>query len=150
MARVRTASPSDMAAFNAIMSDATPQNWPALMSASSRCLLAESSLDESPVGLIEAHRAGDDIEIIMIATHHAARRQGIAQILLNALFDRARSEGAARVILDVAVDNCAARQLYAKTGFQEIARRKNYYRSNATRQHRDALLLVRCFASAKS
>jgi ribosomal-protein-alanine N-acetyltransferase len=58
--------------------------------------------------------------------------------LLTAVQETARRLQAP-VILEVAADNPAARALYARAGFREVGRRRNYYRRPARRA--DALIL---------
>lgn len=144
---VRAVTDADAAAFSEICDGTTPQDWGTLGSHVSRSLLALDT-ESVPVGLLEARRSGDDVEIIMIATRPTARRQGVAMTLLDKLLEQSRAEGAARVILDVAQDNDPALNLYARFGFIEIARRPGYYRATGSGEPRDALLMARCFASA--
>ena len=119
------------------------------MAPTSRCLLAETSEGE-PVGLVEAQRAGGDMEIIMIATARPFRRQGIATRMLGELLMRGKSEDVERMILEVAEDNAPARALYAAAEFTEVARRPDYYRNRKDGRSCDALLLAYRFASGVS
>ncbi len=57
-----------------------------------------------------------------LAVEPSWRRRGIAGRLLNWVYGRARSGGFDRVTLHVWADNTGAQHLYAKEGFQEIAR----------------------------
>lgn len=147
---IRTALPGDASAFDDIAGKQQPDGWSSLDAPRSRSLLAVAS-DDAPIGFVEAQRAGDDVEIIMIITRPTARRSGVATRLLTQLLAEAEAGGAARVILDVAEDNTAARGLYDNAGFKEISRRAGYYRGSTTSTaqtgRRDALLLARHFAS---
>lgn len=70
--------------------------------------------------------------IVAIAVAPAARRRGLARLLLGAAIDLARAEarlvGAAdRVRLEVAADNAAARALFAGAGFAHRPRGDGRY-----------------------
>jgi ribosomal-protein-alanine N-acetyltransferase len=69
------------------------------------------------------------------------RRQGVARTLLSALLLHARSLLAERILLEVRASNQAAIRFYQASGFQTLARRRDYY-SNPTE---DALILVHLF-----
>ena len=69
----------------------------------------------------------DDAEVLTVGVVPAARRQGIAVRLLDGLLAEARRRGAVTAFLEVRVDNVAARGLYAREGFAEIAVRGGYY-----------------------
>lgn len=67
-------------------------------------------------------------EILSMAIDPLKRRYGIGGRLLAAALAEARRRGAMKVFLEVAVDNPAARRLYAAAGFAVIGRRQGYYR----------------------
>ena len=69
----------------------------------------------------------DDAQVLTVGVVPAARRRGIAVRLLDGLLAEARSRGALEAFLEVRVDNAAARELYAREGFAEIAVRRGYY-----------------------
>ena len=48
--------------------------------------------------------------------------------MIEGLIRASRRGEARKVFLEVAEDNAAARALYAKLGFQEIGRRRAYYK----------------------
>ena len=89
----------------------------------------------APLGLLVAQRAGDEVEILTVAVHPQARRQGLGAALMAALLAAAPG---VRFILDVAADNPAALALYRRFGFAEISRRRAYYAHGA-----DALVMAR-------
>ena len=79
-----------------------------------------------------------EAEVLTIAVHPQARRQGLATQLMQQLL----AQNVERVFLEVAEDNAAARSLYSKLGFQQVGHRKGYYaRAQATPI--DALILSR-------
>ncbi len=80
-----------------------------------------------PAGMILCRIVVDEAEILTVAVDPAARGQGLGRALLQAALDRGRAAGAASVFLEVAVDNAAARALYAAAGFQPAGVRKGYY-----------------------
>jgi [ribosomal protein S18]-alanine N-acetyltransferase len=94
-----------------------------------------------------ARRVADEAEILTLATHPGARRQGVARALVARFLDAARQDGAAVVHLEVAEGNAAARSLYAACGFAETGRRPGYYR-DATGRPVAAVLLSRCLSPA--
>ena len=69
----------------------------------------------------------DDAQVLTVGVVPAARRRGIAARLLDGLLAEARRRGALEAFLEVRVDNAAARGLYAREGFAEIAVRRGYY-----------------------
>jgi ribosomal-protein-alanine N-acetyltransferase len=73
--------------------------------------------------------AGDDAEILTIATEPAERRKGHGRTILAEIIAEARRRGLSRVVLDVARNNLAALGLYLSEGFVEIGERKTYYRT---------------------
>jgi ribosomal-protein-alanine N-acetyltransferase len=100
------------------------------------------------VGFALALDLGLEFEIISLGVLEGFRRAGIGSALLDCLCSEARRRGAERVVLEVAVDNDAARALYAARGFTAIGRRRNYYRQ--TTGSADALVLCVVLAAAPS
>ena len=86
-----------------------------------------------------ASTVSDEGEIANLAVSPAARRQGIGAALLCMLIQMLMAGGAQRAYLEVRVSNEAARKLYAKTGFQNIGLRKNYY----TAPREDAIVMCK-------
>lgn len=83
---------------------------------------------------------GSEVHLLTLAVAPAARRQGWAAVLLQALRLWARAQGAEAVWLEVRAGNARARQIYARAGFQEVGRRKGYYCAPAGRE--DAILMT--------
>ena len=69
----------------------------------------------------------DEAELITLAVHPDARRQGLGRRLLAGFEAKAGARGAARVFLEVAADNGPALALYLQAGWRESGRRKGYY-----------------------
>ena len=85
--------------------------------------------------------AGDDAELLAIATAAAQRRAGSGREAFHALDAEARGRGLSRWVLEVARNNVAALGLYKSAGFVEIGVRKAYYPQGEGRV--DALVLSR-------
>lgn len=69
----------------------------------------------------------DEGYISNVAVSPDYRRQGIGDELINELLCRAEELSLAFVTLEVRESNVSARTLYAKHGFKDVGRRKNYY-----------------------
>ena len=69
------------------------------------------------------------------------RRHKIAASLLDRIIVQMRDIGVSRVFLEVAKDNEAALKLYQGQGFQEVGRRRKYYKMADGRI--DALILAK-------
>lgn len=70
--------------------------------------------------------AGDTADLHTIGTTRPG--VGIGRALLRWCAERAREGGAARLLLEVREDNARARAVYTRAGFEEIGRRRGYYR----------------------
>lgn len=89
------------------------------------------------VGYVVAWFVMEEGELANLAVAPSARRKGLGRALLDAMLGDARQRGVAHVYLEVRESNAAARQLYATRDFEEVGRRKRYYRS----PEEDALIL---------
>ena len=90
----------------------------------------------APAGFLHLRRAGDEAEVVMIATCPSAQRRGIAAALLQ---DAIASLDGGTLFLEVAETNSAAHALYTELGFRQVGRRPGYYRSATGRE--DALVM---------
>jgi len=81
---------------------------------------------------------GDEAHIVTIASHPEWRRRQLGELMLLLLLIEAHDMGARSVTLEVRPSNLPALALYQKQGFEEVGRRKRYYRDN----DEDALLLT--------
>lgn len=102
----------------------------------SRCWVAE--LDDRIVGMIVAWLLVDEAHIATLATHPEHRRQGIARNLLTYALRYMSKEGAVTSFLEVRESNLAAREMYRRFGYEEVGRRKRYYKDNGE----DAILMT--------
>ena len=67
-----------------------------------------------------------EAELLLLAVRRQAQARGIGRMLLERFIEIAEKKGARRLHLEVRDGNHALR-LYAKAGFSEVGRRKNYY-----------------------
>ncbi len=88
-------------------------------------------LADDAVGMALFWQTGDEAEILTLAVLPQARRQKVAQALIEHAVNILTSSGGTRLILEVATDNRAARGLYAKLGFKSVGRRPGYYKREA-------------------
>lgn len=95
-----------------------------------RYLVAE--VDGEVVGYAAASIVADIAELQRIAVDPSRRRGGLATDLLDAVTGLAREGDAERLLLEVREDNDGALAFYAASGFEEIDRRRRYYRDGAT------------------
>lgn len=83
---------------------------------------------EAPAGFALALDLEDECEILSLGTLPQHRRAGIARALLVEICREARRRHAEFAVLEVAIDNIAARALYAGFGFTQAGSRPKYYR----------------------
>jgi [ribosomal protein S18]-alanine N-acetyltransferase len=83
--------------------------------------------DGQVVGSAGLLSIGETAQILTVGVLPTARRQGIGEQLVQALVAEATRRRAAEILLEVRMDNAAARQLYAKLGFEVIGTRRGYY-----------------------
>lgn len=87
-------------------------------------------------GILRVVAGTADVQRVVVDP--TARRQGWGTRVLSDLVAIAEACGCTEIMLEVSTDNDAARRLYQRAGFTEIARRGGYYRSGG-----DALVLRR-------
>ena len=93
----------------------------------------------SVCGLVAFRVMADEAEILNLAVDSSRRRRGLGSLLVEHAIAACKSEGATRVFLEVRDSNRVARDFYARMGFAEAGRRRQYYRQPIE----DALVLVR-------
>jgi ribosomal-protein-alanine N-acetyltransferase len=91
------------------------------------------------LGYIVAWFVAGEGEISNIAVDPSAWGSGVGRALLNSALEEGRERSAGAVYLEVRESNERARALYDSTGFEEVGRRKGYYR----RPVEDAIMLRR-------
>ena len=108
----------------------------------------EGSADlEDPLGFIVVRAVAGEAEILTLAVHPDARRQGLGRSLVQSAATTAEVLGAEAFWLEVAIDNAAAIGLYTAAGFQAAGRRPHYY-ARPGGERVDALVMRRLLNSA--
>lgn len=92
-------------------------------------LLATDDESERPQGFAFWRAAGEEAEILTIGVDPRVRRAGCAKALLEAIISAAREVGVRRLFLEVDVANNDAVALYRGRGFEQVGRRKRYYKN---------------------
>lgn len=95
------------------------------------------SEDGTPLAYVGMTYAADEGSITNVATHPDARRLGLGRAVVSALLSHAPTLGLTDIYLEVRVSNEAAIALYRSLGFEEIGRRRHFYRQPTE----DALLM---------
>ena len=101
--------------------------------------IARVDVRQRVAGYVVAWYVLDEGELANLAVAPGDRGRGIGGALLDAMLADAASRGIVKVYLEVRESNVAARQLYAGREFEEVGRRKQYYRN----PNEDALILRR-------
>lgn len=114
-----------------------PREFTSALNAPQSIFLVAEDADGVVAGYTIALVVVDEAEILNIAVHPELRGRGIGGDLLDAAVVEVTSRGAEQVYLEVRESNDAARKLYAARGFDEISRRRGYYRNPVE----DALVL---------
>jgi ribosomal-protein-alanine N-acetyltransferase len=81
----------------------------------------------------------DEAHLLNLSVAREWQRRGIGAELTRFLVALARRRGAARMFLEVRPSNAAARALYAREGFAEVGRRRDYYPAGDERE--DAVVM---------
>ena len=141
---VRSASGADLADVVALERLCCGDPWPASAFAS---LPANQqvffNVARDAAGRLAGYVVGwyvmDEGELANLAVAPDLRSQGIGRLLLDSILQDATKRGTQQLYLEVRESNSAARQLYVSNGFEEVGRRKRYYRMPTE----DALILRR-------
>jgi ribosomal-protein-alanine N-acetyltransferase len=96
------------------------------------------------VGFTLARLVAGEAELLLLAVKRNSQHKGVGANLLARFTGLAAARGARRLHLEVRDGNHALK-LYAKAGFREVARRKNYY-TGRDGQVYDALTLSKIIA----
>jgi len=104
-----------------------------------RALLAE---DGDLIGYFVAMQGFEEMHLLNLTVAAQHQRQGHARRLLAELYTLSASCSATAVWLEVRESNAPARALYAREGFVEAGRRRDYYPAPAGRRE-DAVLMTR-------
>ena len=93
-------------------------------------LAAECDLYLSEQGFLIMRTVLDEAEVLTIAVDPSDQGQGVGRALLAHGLEAHQNK---TVFLEVAADNKAALTLYSSCGFEEVGRRKGYYRRSDER-----------------
>ena len=99
-------------------------------------LMADATL----LGYFVAMKGVDEVHLLNITVAADHRRQGWAQVMLDALALWARGQGAEWLWLEVRAGNVRAIEVYEAHGYRRVGQRKNYYPSGHG-QREDALVM---------
>ena len=84
-------------------------------------------LNEQIIGYHVVQVILDEYHILNICISKDYQGKGFGKYQLLAIKDKAESELMNRILLEVRASNKTAKNLYLKSGFQQIGKRKNYY-----------------------
>lgn len=126
--RASFSDPWSAASFNAVLAE------PAAYFAT-----AHAAASKGVAGYLVAWFVADEGEIANLAVRQPTRRRGVGAALLDAALTEAQRRGTIAVYLEVRDSNTAARALYASRQFEEVGRRRQYYRKPVE----DAIVLRR-------
>ena len=84
---------------------------------------------DNVAGYVGSQTVMDESDMMNVAVHPNFRRQGIAEGLVLALVDALKARESHCLTLEVRASNENAISVYQKLQFQEVGRRKNYYRN---------------------
>lgn len=93
--------------------------------------------DNVAVGFISYDLIYDRIEIEYIFVDPKNRRNNIASFLMDYVFNEAKKNNCFNITLEVRESNTGAIKFYNTKGFNEIAKRSNYYNNE------NAILMIR-------
>lgn len=96
---------------------------------------------ENPIGYVGLSVVFDEGYMGNLAVVKAYRKKGVGRALMNELINDCIKLNLAFATLEVRESNTPAVNLYKSLGFEEVGRRKNYYKE----PFEDALLLTKFF-----
>lgn len=138
----RRMADSDLDCVVAIESDVhahpwTRGNFEDSIEAGYHCWIAENATQVVAYGILAV--AAGEAHLLNLSVARSSQRRGIGLRMTQFLLKLARDYGGERVFLEVRPSNTAARALYARSGFAEIARRRDYYPAGEGRE--DAIVM---------
>ena len=126
------AVPDDASGIAAIEERTFPDPWDyrsvmdLITAEGAMCFVARD--DGRVVAYVIGRLIAPEGEIYRVAVSEEYRRRGVAYRLLDYSVKTSRGKGLESLFLEVRSQNYAAISLYRTYGFNEIGRRKNYYR----------------------
>jgi len=130
---VRSLTAEDAEEMARIHKDAFPVGWPVsdMVRHTQKDLCLGIGVPLSAFIILQI--AGEQADILTLATDSQARRKGHACKLLRSAQEYLENKSIRTIFLDVAENNSAAIGLYKSCGFQAIGRRPAYYRTSKGR-----------------
>ena len=92
---------------------------------------------DTVVGYVGSQTVIGETDMMNIAVHPDYRKQGIGSELIRRLIGELDAKGSHSLMLEVRASNKPAISVYRNMGFEEVGRRRNYYRN----PREDALIL---------
>ena len=89
--------------------------------------LTAEAPDGEVLGYVGSQRVPPEADMMNLAVAPPARRQGVAEALVQALIRELKRHEVASLTLEVRASNLPARALYEKLGFAPVGVRRNYY-----------------------
>lgn len=122
----------------------TREGYEAELSSDTACFFVAEQ-GETVLGCAGMHCICGECYIDRVFCAPEARRQGVAQSLMEQLDTWARAHGASFITLEVRQSNTPAVALYRKFGFDPVGTRKNFY----TLPQEDALLMTKFYTETQ-
>ena len=88
-----------------------------------------------------ADKVGGEVYISNVAVREKFRKRGVASALIDAMNSYCIVNNAEFITLEVRVSNTPAVNLYEKSGFENLGRRKNFYSA----PNEDAFIMTKYF-----
>lgn len=132
--RIRAVTDGDVLSVGLIERDSFadpwgPREFKSALESPQTIFLVASDASGIVCGYVIALAVQDEAEILNLAVRPADRGCGIGARLLDAAIRQVKERGAEQIYLEVRESNAAARRLYESRGFDEVSRRKKYYRT---------------------
>ena len=130
---IRAATHADIASIESIERTAFADPWSGrsfegiLENGSAYFGVACDSVGQAIRGYVVAWFVIDECEVANLAVRPGDWGRGIGGRLLDAALAAAQEKGSVAVYLEMRDSNVRARQLYGSRGFEEMARRRDYY-----------------------
>lgn len=126
---------SDIAEIAAIEKECIPNGWSEKGFSdwlqNKNTVIFKAVQNSEIIGFANGSWVLDEAELLNIAVVENSRRNGIAQMLFDALENYFKEQNAEKIFLEVREKNPSAINFYEKNGFEKNGLRKNYY-SNPT------------------
>ncbi len=145
--QIRPATRSDIPAVVAIERMAFTDPWPpAVFIHALGSYVTVALREDRLIGYLVARIIDRRGEILNLAVHPEARREGAARELLRRGLGDLADAGARKVNLEVRQSNEPAQSLYRSFGFRKVGTRTGYY----VRPREDAVVMTAVFGSKNS